>query len=244
MHHFVQLATNILQNLFHFLTGKYFKQIDPRTPTYKIMPPKKIVILGASFAGVSTAHRLLKQSVKTPMPPFKVTLISPNSHFYWNIALPRAIIPGEIPDEKIFQSIPEGFKQYPANQFEFILGSAEYFDTENKNVQIIGPSGSQTMEYDYLVLGTGSHTNIETPFKGRGTTEATKEALHAFQAEVKKAKTIVIAGAGVTGTEVTGELGSAYGNNKEITLVRPPSLSSLYDLQYLINISLQVVQQS
>jgi len=192
------------------------------------MPAKRIVILGASFAGVSTAHRILKQAGKNGA-TVNVTLVSPNSHFYWNIAVPRALIPGQIPDEKIFQSIADGFKQYAAGQFEFIVASAKSLDVENKKVEleVLGGAGSETLDYDFLVLATGTHTKEETPFKTITSTEATKERLHSLQAEVKKAKTIVLAGAGPTGVEIAGELSFEYGQGKKIILVSLPPLRLL-----------------
>ncbi|KAK9427249.1 hypothetical protein V1505DRAFT_334675 [Lipomyces doorenjongii] len=174
-----------------------------------------IVILGGSFAGVSTAHRILKGAAKAGA-PVKITLVSPNTHFYWNIAAPRAIIPGQLADEKYFQPIAAGFSQYKPSQFEFIVASAESVDFATKKV---GLSGDKTIGYDYLILATGSSTKGNLPFKTLGTTEATKDALHDFQARVKKAKTIVVAGAGATGVETAGELGFEYGTQKEIILI-------------------------
>lgn len=65
------------------------------------------------------------------------------------------------------------------------------------------------------------------PFKGMGSTEATKNALHDFQARVKKAKTILIAGAGATGVETAGELASVHGKQKQMILVRLTRLANL-----------------
>lgn len=176
---------------------------------------KNIVILGGSYAGVSTAHRILKQV--TNGTPFKITLVSPNTDFYWNVASPRGIIPGTIEDEKLFQPISAGFDQYPAGQFEFVVGYAESLDLDAKKVRV---TNNITLNYDFLVLATGTNDREGLPFKGLGSTEDTKDALHDFQTKVAKAKTIVVCGAGVTGVEVAGELGFEYGQTKEIILVR------------------------
>lgn len=184
---------------------------------------KNIVILGGSYAGVSTAHRIFKQATNST--PFKITLVSPNTDFYWNMASPRGIIPGQIEDEKLFQPISAGFDQYPAGQFEFVLGYAESLDVDAKRVKV---SNNITLDYDLLILGTGTNAKEGMPFKGVGSTEATKDLLHDFQAKVAKAETIVICGAGVTGVEVAGELGFEYGQKKKIILVRvkrPKALS-------------------
>ncbi|KAH8821346.1 hypothetical protein F5884DRAFT_688547 [Xylogone sp. PMI_703] len=178
---------------------------------------KNIVILGASYAGITTAHGILKHSSKAG--PVKVTLVSPNTHHYGNMASARSIIPGQFDDERLFQVIAPGFAKYTNSQFEFIIGSAESLNLEAKNVRVSSDTGHVTLEYDFLVLATGSRTTEPTPFKGLGSTETTKVALHDFQSQVKNAKMIVVAGAGVTGVEVAGELGCEYGQSKKIILV-------------------------
>ncbi|KPM41360.1 hypothetical protein AK830_g5177 [Neonectria ditissima] len=179
---------------------------------------KTIIILGGSYAGVSAAHHLLKQSGKTV--PFKVILVTPNSHLYWNIASPRALISDQIADDKLFQPIAPGFEQYPSEKFELILATAKELDVEAKTVKASGASGELTLNYDVLIIATGSSTKDDTPFKGLGSTEDTRRRLHDYQARVKEAKTIVVAGAGVTGAEVAGELGYEFGKQNEIILDR------------------------
>lgn len=205
----LQQAINIC---FHFLTSNYFRQVV--NPSRASENMKHIVILGGSYAGVSTAHRFLKQAAK--IGSLKITLVSPNSHFYWSMASPRGVVPGQLADEKLFQPIATGFNRYPATRFEFILAKAESVDF---GVKTVGISTGETLDYDYLILATGSRTRGYTPFKGLGTTEGTRDALHDFQSKARKAKTIVIAGAGVTGVEAAGELADKYGLEKNIVLV-------------------------
>ncbi|TEY71788.1 hypothetical protein BOTCAL_0086g00060 [Botryotinia calthae] len=198
--------------------------------------PKNILILGGSYAGVCTAHRILKQSAKAGL-AIKITLVSPNTHLYWNIAATRAIVPGEMPDEKIFSSIATGFKQYTADKFEFVVGTAEGLDVDNKTVVVSRDSERSGLNYDILILATES-----------------LDLLHEWQAKVKNASSIYVAGAGATGVETAGELGFAYGSSKEITLIAsgpvvlegtPASVSKtatkqLENLQVKIKISTKV----
>ncbi|PMD57853.1 FAD/NAD(P)-binding domain-containing protein [Hyaloscypha bicolor E] len=178
---------------------------------------KNIVILGGSYAGISTAHRLLKHVGKTA--PFKITLVSPNTHFYWSMAAARGLVPGQISDEQLFRPIAEGFEQYPANQFKFVLGSAESVNVEAKHVGISGSTGASTLDYDFLIIATGSRAKGDAPFKGVGSTEDTKAARNGFHVRVEKARTIVVAGGGVTGCETAGELAYEYGREKEIIFI-------------------------
>lgn len=219
---------------FHLLTIGYFQpreQHSINTSTSATPKMKNIVILGGSYAGVSTAHRILKQAAKSPstISPFKITLVSPNTDLYWNMASPRAILPGQLADDQLFQPIAAGFKKYNDYQFEFILAHATSVDVSGRTVAIsvtdrLSDATADAveqivLEYDHLILATGSRTINDTPLKGLGSTDKTKAALHDFQGRIEKAKIIVVAGGGVTGVEVAGELGFQYGRIKEILLV-------------------------
>jgi NADH dehydrogenase FAD-containing subunit len=211
-------VVGFFNSIFHFFTAYYFH--DPRPdPSLKSLPMKNILILGGSYGGISTAHRILKQASTTA--PLKITLVSPNTDIYWNMAAPRAAV-GVYDDDKVFRPIAPGFTHY-GNTFEFIVGTAESLDVQAKTV---GLAGGQTLEYDFLILATGSRTKEVTPFKGLGSTKETKEALHTFREKVKESEMIVIVGGGPTGIEFAGELASEYGMKKQVHLV------SLHHLEY------------
>jgi NADH dehydrogenase FAD-containing subunit len=208
---------HLASNVFHFFTGHYFQQTADPILSSKPQTMKNIVILGGSYTGITAAHGILKQASKTG--PFMVTLVSPSTHHYGNMAAARGILPDQFTDDQLFVPIAPGFAQYPKSQFEFVVASAESLDVKAKTVGISTATGHKTtLSYDYLILATGTRTKEPTPFKGLGPTETTKAALHDFQARVAKAKKIVVAGAGITGVEVAGELGYWH-PSKEIVLV-------------------------
>ena len=130
------------------------------------------------------------------------------------MAAPRALV-GVYGEEKVFREIAPGFERY-ADRFEFIVGVAESLDVKLKSV---GLAGGETLEYDFLILATGSRMKEISPFKGAGSTEKTREALRVFRARVKEARTIVIGGGGPTGIEFAAELKAEYGKEKEVCLV-------------------------
>ncbi|KAE8447739.1 hypothetical protein EG329_010133 [Mollisiaceae sp. DMI_Dod_QoI] len=180
---------------------------------------KTIVILGASYAGLTIAHKLLKHTLKTVKEEYKVVVVSPTTHHYWNLASVRAIVPGQIPDEKLFSSIPDGLAQYK-DKVLFVQGTATGVDTTAKTIIINTPSGEQKQVYDMLVITTGCRAIDDAPWKSSlSGYEATKDELHKVQEQVKAAKTIVVGGAGPTGVETAAELGFEYGKNKEVTLI-------------------------
>lgn len=181
---------------------------------------KTVVILGAGFAGMPLAHKLLKHTLPKTKGALKVILVSPNTHFYWNLAAVRAVIPGTVPEEKLFLPIEPGFAQYSSKDFEFVLGKADSIDLEKNVVEIANNDGSQqSLAYDQLVIATGSKLRSGLPFKPIGTHEETLAALHALQKQIDAAKSIIVAGAGPTGVETVGELADAYAGKKEITMI-------------------------
>ncbi|EOO03959.1 putative fad binding protein [Phaeoacremonium minimum UCRPA7] len=178
---------------------------------------KTVVVLGGSYAGLHIAHYLLKNASD-----IKVVLVSKNSHFFWNLATVRAIVPGQIKDETIFQSLEKALQRYPDESYELIVGSAEKVDFGAKTVLVSAAAGGErTLSYDHLVLATGSRNpSPDVPWKAAGSYEEAVKTLHATADKVKAAKHIVVAGAGATGVEVAGELGYEYGKgDKEVILL-------------------------
>ncbi len=180
---------------------------------------KNITIIGGSWVGVAVAHKLLKHSLPAMPGAFKVTMISSSTHFYMNLAAPRAVVPGLLKDEQLFKAIEPAFAKYPAGSFEFIEGTAESLDDAQHQVTVSTPSGSRTVKYDIAIIATGS-TAGDTPFKLNRSYEHTRDGLHAMQKAVAEASDIVVGGAGPTGVETVAELGDEYeGKGKKITIV-------------------------
>ncbi|KFH40466.1 Apoptosis-inducing factor-like protein [Hapsidospora chrysogenum ATCC 11550] len=183
------------------------------------MPEKTVLVLGGSLAGLQITHRLLKHTLPHE-PDLKVILVSRNSHFYWNTASVRAVIPGLIKDEELLQPIEPGLGQYPAGSVEFIVGAATQVDKHAKTVEVeTASSGSRTLRYDYLVLATGARAaDTSMPWKASGTYEDCVEALHRTAERIGRASHIVVAGAGATGVELAAEIRFEY-KDKTVVLL-------------------------
>jgi NADH dehydrogenase FAD-containing subunit len=217
----------VISELAHWFFAIFLKHnavmVSPNSSSVQ-----RIVIVGGSFAGVETAHRVLKQASKITTSSFKVTLISRDSHFYWTLAVPRGVIPEQLSDDQLFQPIEPGFLQYPTDKFQFVLGSITAIDAESNSIDVSDATGKALhLKYDTLILATGSRLAENLPFKSLGSTESTKAALHRFQERVQQAKDIAIVGAGPTGLELAGQLAAEYGQEKRITLVSAQRLCPL-----------------
>ena len=209
------------------------------------MPDHTVVILGAGFVGVAMAHHLLKHT-PADVASLKVILVAPNDALYWNVAAPRGFLPVDddkihsakgtpgFGDDKLFYPLAPLFAKYNSamttttttttTRLEQLLGRAVRLDPDAQTVDVAllgGASSTTTVAYDTLLVATGSDIVGNVPFKilPGGGTAATKAALATYRAAVGAAKHIVVAGGGMTGVELAGELGAAYGKTKAIQLV-------------------------
>lgn len=172
---------------------------------------KNIVILGGSYAGISTAHYLLKHAIPClPHPEtYKVVLISPSTEAMCRPACPRAMISDDFfAQDKLFVSIPRLFEQYPSQNFRFEQGSAINLNHDSRTV-IVSSATQQTektVEFHALVIATGAST--PSPLLGiNRDTETLRANWASFRNTLSTAKSILIAGGGPAGIETAGELG-------------------------------------
>ncbi|PVH96752.1 FAD/NAD(P)-binding domain-containing protein [Periconia macrospinosa] len=183
----------------------------------------KIVVAGGNMGGVQISHYLLRKTIPSlhtldPNTDYHLTLISPNTHFFFKIASPRALINATlIPTDKIFKPLAAAFQQYGA-RFNHVQGKAVDMDVDTQEVLTSSSTGSYIrIKYDSLVIATGASTT--SPLWSMNTThEHTIAALRTLHSELPQAKTIVIAGGGPVGIETAGEVASAYPDAK-VTLI-------------------------
>lgn len=181
---------------------------------------KTILILGGGFAGIPAAHYILKhQAAKLDL---KVVLVSQSEDFYWAVATPRVVIPGQMGEEKVLYNIPKQFEQHPSSRFEFVLGTARRWDPDQNSLTVTNNDGSsRTLSYHTIIVATGSHAKDQMPWKLVGGSAETRAVLAKVREDVRNADSIVVGGAGPTGVELAGELGSEYAKagRKRVTIV-------------------------
>ncbi|KAK2019572.1 FAD/NAD(P)-binding domain-containing protein [Colletotrichum eremochloae] len=178
-----------------------------------------LVILGAGLVGLPIAHHVLKHTAPL-VKDLKVILVTPNSEHYWNLASVRGVVPGQFGDDVLFQPIAPGFAQYPEDSYELVFGKAETLSEDKNTVIVVTNDGARrTIAYDAVVVATGTRAKEGMPWKEVGTTEETKRALDSVRRQVADAKTIVVAGGGITGAETVGEIGFEYNGKKDVYFV-------------------------
>lgn len=197
-----------------------------------------IVVIGASYAGLGTAHYLLRHTIpalekaNTPT-KYKLTLISATTHFFHKVGAPRFLAsPDLLPLSKGFLSISDGFKDYDKEQFELVIGTATALDEDKKTITVsdtYSSSPPRTVNYTTLVLATGS-SSTSPLWSIPGSHETTIAALEEMQSALPKAQSVLIAGGGPAGVESAGEIASLYpkiditlfsGGDRLLTRLRP-----------------------
>jgi NADH dehydrogenase FAD-containing subunit len=171
---------------------------------------KKIIIVGGSYSGVSTAHYVLKHVVPTlpDKASHQVIIISSSSQAMCRPACPRALISDDMFDqEKLFVSILRAFDQYPKDSFQFIHGTAVALDHIGRNISLkLAAGGIDNLTFHALIIATGACT--PSPLFGLNFDEEhLRKNWVAFRKALPTAKNIVIAGGGPAGIETAGELG-------------------------------------
>lgn len=175
---------------------------------------KKIVVIGAGYAGILTAKHLEKKLRKNQ--DVEITIIDKNSYHTMLTEL-HEVAAGRVDEESIRLELTDIFAHRKVN---IVLDEITTTNFETK--QVIGKDG--TYDYDYLVIATGSRPTFfntighEFAFSLWSYDDAIvlkEQILHCFRkAACTKDKlervrllTFSIVGSGFTGVEMAGELG-------------------------------------
>ncbi|KAK2767924.1 hypothetical protein FQN53_006404 [Emmonsiellopsis sp. PD_33] len=180
-------------------------------------PPKTVVVVGGSWAGIKTAHGILKG-----IPNTKVVLINPSRNHYWNIASPRILAkPAFFNPNHHISPIPDIFQKYDQKLFSFVQGAATAIDVDGKTVTVALTSNEgkedtdSTIHFDYLVIASGStsvatlgQNSVLAPFKPTGSDDLIS-TIKQSQKTISEARSVILGGAGAVGVEFAGELAEA-----------------------------------
>ncbi|KAJ4985508.1 hypothetical protein SVAN01_08979 [Stagonosporopsis vannaccii] len=174
---------------------------------------RNIVVLGASSAGLQTAHYIMKHIIpalkqhKTDA-KYHVYLISPSPKWWFRVASPRvAASTSRMASEKLFFDIDETLKQYSKDDITFIQATATGLNDSSRAVSYrrAGASSDEELLYHALVVATGTRTYYQA-FSLSDDTQATIDSIKLTNEKISTAKDIVIVGGGPTAVEFAGEV--------------------------------------
>ena len=181
------------------------------------MAQKRVVIVGAGFAGYEAAKALPKALAKAGAGA-EVVLVNPTDYFLYLPLLPE-VAAAVVDPRRVTVSLPGTLKGV-----RLALGTVHKLNIDGRSVSYVDPEGGEhSLDYDRLVLAAGS-VNKLLPIPGvtehahgfRGVPEALYLRDHIIrQIELAAATddqeerdarcTFVVVGAGYTGTEVAAQ---------------------------------------
>jgi NADH dehydrogenase FAD-containing subunit len=193
-----------------------------------------IVVLGGSYAGLTIAHKLLRTTIKEIRAcgatlRYRVILVSPSTHLYWNIAAPRMICDSKFALKRnSFIPFVDEFQQYTDDEFLFLQGEAVDVSRLQRIVTVKHCSDGKRsgtlydIQYHALIIASGSSQHSDL-LSLHGSHRNTIDAFELFQVRLKEAKRIIIAGGGPSGVECAGQIATQL-NGSRIRLKRPNSM--------------------
>ena len=193
---------------------------------------KQIVVIGAGSAGVAFAQAAAKNLSPSEA---KITIIEKCEFFYHVFGSLRAMVDTTfIP--KVVIPYDNAFSAYPDVDLKFASVDSISYET---NIVTYTPNASsddaanpnppqqKTLQYDYLVLATGS--SYPSPIKPQGMTRtpaAIKTELANTAKKIRSSSKIMVIGGGAVGIEMAGELKTFYPKKKIMLIDRNAELLS------------------
>ncbi|KAM9936690.1 hypothetical protein OXX80_003760 [Metschnikowia pulcherrima] len=147
----------------------------------------KIVIIGGSYAGLKAVSTIY--STKTAN--LDVTVVSPSSHVYFNVAAPRLLVEPEKLSQTVFP-VEEIVSESSNGDAKFVQGSATKVDFEKREVYVdLAAGGDSTLKFDILVIASGTQAKW-AGWKVNTSHEDAQKAILATNHALKKASTVAI----------------------------------------------------
>ncbi|KAF9582665.1 hypothetical protein BGW38_010918 [Lunasporangiospora selenospora] len=176
--------------------------------------PIKIVVVGGSYAGITVIKQLLSSS-KASQRPIQIILVDKRDARHHSLGAFRAVVDGEFGD-RIWISYKKLFS--PDSLHKVIQGQLKQVHLHH----IVLASGEE-VGFDYLVLCTGSSNPSPAKFNDINSSRQAIEITNQVRKDLEKHQNIVVIGGGACGVELAGEIKSAYGDQKTVSLIHASS---------------------
>lgn len=183
-----------------------------------------VVIIGGSAAGIPAAI-----TARRHYPEKTICLVRKEKRVLIPCGIPYIFGTVGSPDNNL---IPDAVLE--KNDIHLIIANATDLDNDKKTVK----AGDEKIEYDRLVLATGSKP-ITPPIPGielDGVFPILKDVGHlsALQERIKNSKNVVIVGGGFIGIEFADEIKKSGVENVTVAEIAPHCLSLAYDDEFCI----------
>ncbi|UGT44844.1 FAD-dependent oxidoreductase [Nocardia yamanashiensis] len=175
----------------------------------------RIVVLGAGYAGATTAGRLAKRLRRADV---EITVVNADPDFVERIRLHQLAAGQELPVLPLR-------KVFAGTGVQVRIGRVESVDADRKSVEVIGENGTETLDYDTLVYALGSTVaDFGVPgvaeyahnVAGKQAALRLRERLNGLAA----GETVLIVGGGLTSIETATEIAEARPDLKVVMAAR------------------------
>ena len=178
---------------------------------------KSVVIIGAGFAGISAAKKLIKELPEG----WRLVIVNPSSHFSFKPLLPE-LATGASGAGVACEDVTGLFR---CKKFEFVQKRADRVNLAKRFVM----AGKRAIPYDYLLISAGSETNFlnvpgaeKRALKLNSVSDSLKIKKALLAASRKTNPGIAVIGAGATGSELAVEIScfmQSLNRNSSVTLI-------------------------
>lgn len=207
---------------------------------------KRIIIIGASFAGLEVVRNLLKMSPKG----IQIIIIDPRSHFNYCFAFPRLSVIDTNDRGKAFLPFDLIFKSLSKKSKCKKIIHLQAFVQEFHNGFIVLDNDEKRLSYDYAIIACGTTQSPPAHLLSHEKEEACKE-LKQFQAKVYRSHQIGIIGGGAVGVELATDIKTFY-EDKQVTILhsrktllnRFPNTVGEFVYRKLVNLGIHVLLET
>lgn len=183
----------------------------------------RVVIIGGGPAGINTAQALAKNLSEAD--DTEVIVLEKNAFFYHVVGAPRAYVDADY-TAKMFVPYDNAIPKHAAKFVRIVRGVATHISAEKNEVsyQSINSDDQQsemteTLQFDYLVLATGSSYAVPIKQDSIDYTRSAAEAkLQEVRGHIERAENVLVVGGGAVGCEVAAEIKAKY-PTKSVTIV-------------------------